>query len=109
VTDIPAVLDQVEALIEGLDVETPGITISAKIIFVNRTDLEETGIVYELKDSRGNQINRTFPGALDQDGDGIISQDERVPIGTNVIPSAGTRLPPSETRTSGSRALRPSS
>jgi type IV pilus assembly protein PilQ len=92
VTDIPAVLDQVEALIEGLDVETPGITISAKIIFVNRTDLEEFGIVYELKDSRGNQINRTFPGALDQDGDGIISQDERVDIGTNVIAFGGNSI-----------------
>jgi type IV pilus assembly protein PilQ len=92
VSDVPAVLEQVEALIEGLDVQTPEITISAKIIFVNRTDLEETGIVYELKDSRGNQINRTFPGALDQDGDGFISQDERVPIGTNVISFGGNSI-----------------
>jgi type IV pilus assembly protein PilQ len=92
VTDVPQVLDQVASLIEGLDVETPGITISAKIIFVNRTDLEETGIVYELKDSRGNQINRTFPGALDEDGDGMISQDERVPIGTNVISFGGNSI-----------------
>ncbi len=92
VTDVPGVLDQVASLIEGLDVETPGITISAKIIFVNRTDLQETGIVYELKDSRGNQINRTFPGALDADGDGRISQDERVPIGTNVISFGGNSI-----------------
>jgi type IV pilus assembly protein PilQ len=92
VTDVPGVLDQVEALIEGLDVQTPEITISAKIIFVNRTDLEETGIVYELKDSRGNQINRTFPGAIDEDGDGRISQDERVPIGTNVIAFGGNSI-----------------
>ena len=92
VSDVPAVLEQVEALIEGLDVQTPEITISAKIIFVNRTDLEETGIVYELKDSRGNQINRTFPGALDEDGDGFISQDERVPIGTNVISFGGNSV-----------------
>jgi type IV pilus assembly protein PilQ len=92
VTDVSDVLEQVEALIGGLDVQTPEITISAKIIFVNRSDLEETGIVYELKDSRGNQINRTFPGALDQDGDGFISQDERVPIGTNVISFGGNSI-----------------
>jgi type IV pilus assembly protein PilQ len=92
VTDVPGVLEQVASLIEGLDVETPGITISAKIIFVNRTDLEETGVVYELKDSRGNQINRSFPGALDADGDGRISQDERVPIGTNVISFGGNSI-----------------
>jgi type IV pilus assembly protein PilQ len=92
VTDVPQVLDRVASLIEGLDVETAGITISAKIIFVNRTDLEESGVVYELKDSRGNQINRSFPGALDADGDGRISQDERVPIGTNVISFGGNSI-----------------
>ena len=92
VSDVPAVLEQVEALVEGLDIQTPEITISAKIIFVNRSDLEETGIVYELKDSRGNQINRTFPGALDEDGDGFIGQDERVPIGTNVISFGGNSI-----------------
>ncbi|TVP42531.1 MAG: type IV pilus secretin family protein, partial [Gemmatimonadales bacterium] len=92
VTDVAGVLEQVEALIGGLDIQTPEITISAKIIFVNRSDLEETGIVYELKDSRGNQINRTFPGALDEDGDGFISQDERVPIGTNVISFGGNSI-----------------
>ncbi|TVP77406.1 MAG: type IV pilus secretin family protein [Gemmatimonadales bacterium] len=56
VTDIPRVLDQVEDLIGGIDVQTPEISISSKIIFVNRTDLEEFGVVYDLKDSRGNQI-----------------------------------------------------
>ena len=50
VTDIPRVLDAVEELVEGLDLRTPEITISAKIIFVNRTDLEELGIVYDLRD-----------------------------------------------------------
>ncbi len=61
VTDIPRVLDQVEDLIEGIDVETPEISISARIIFVNRTDLEEFGVVYDLKDSRGNQLSSDRP------------------------------------------------
>jgi type IV pilus assembly protein PilQ len=89
VTDIPQVLDRIADLISGIDVQTPEITISAKIIFVNRTDLEEFGIVYDLKDSRGNQINRVFPGAADLDGDGQL---ERVPIGTNVVSLGGNSI-----------------
>jgi type IV pilus assembly protein PilQ len=92
VSDVGPVLDQVAALIEGIDVQTPEITISAKIIFVNRSDLEEFGVVYDLKDSRGNQINRIFPGGSDFDGDGFISPSERVPIGSNSISFGGNSI-----------------
>jgi type IV pilus assembly protein PilQ len=54
VTDVPRVLEAVEELIEGLDLRTPEITISAKIIFVNRTDLEEFGVVYDLRQRSGD-------------------------------------------------------
>jgi type IV pilus assembly protein PilQ len=53
VTDVPRVLEAVEELIQGLDLQTPEITISAKIIFVNRTDLEEFGVVYDLRQRAG--------------------------------------------------------
>jgi type IV pilus assembly protein PilQ len=54
VTDVPRVLEAVEELIDGLDLRTPEITISAKIIFVNRTDLEEFGVVYDLRQRAGD-------------------------------------------------------
>ncbi len=92
VTDIQRVVDSVEDLITGLDVQTPEVTISAKIIFVNRTDLQEFGIVYDLKDSRGNQLNSVTPGAIDRDGDGRISEDEFVEIGTNVVSLGGSSI-----------------
>ena len=53
VTDVSRVLAQVDALVRELDIRTPQITISARIVFVNRTGLEELGVSYDLQDSRG--------------------------------------------------------
>ncbi len=93
VTDIQRVVDRVGELISELDVRTPQVTISAKIIFVNRTDLHEFGVTYDLKDSGGNQLNVLTPGAIDLDGDGIISlPDEQVEVGTDVISLGGSSL-----------------
>ena len=93
VTDIPRVHNAVADLIGRLDVETPQVTIQAKIIFVSRTDLEEFGITYDLKDSAGNQLNVVAPGALDSDRDGVIElPDEQVEIGTNVISLGGNSV-----------------
>lgn len=90
ITDVERVLEQVEALIRQIDLRTPQVTISAKIIFVNRTQLQELGVVYDLKDSRGNQLNELTPGGIDTDGDGII--DEEVKVGTNVVSLGGASI-----------------
>ncbi len=92
VTDIPRVLEAVEELIAGLDLRTPEVTISAKIIFVNRTDLQEFGVTYDLKDSQGNQLNQLTPGGIDRDGDGRITEDEFVDVGTNVVALGGSSI-----------------
>ena len=67
VMDVPRVLAQVEALVEELDIRAPQITISARIIFVNRTGLEELGVAYDLRDSRGEQLFPA-PGGTDAGG-----------------------------------------
>ncbi|MFO8175835.1 MAG: AMIN domain-containing protein [Longimicrobiales bacterium] len=91
VTDVKRVLDQVEALVEELDRETPQVGISAKIVFINRTDLREFGVTYDLKDSEGNQLNVLTPGAIDLDGDGVIDPaTEQVEIGTDVVALGGS-------------------
>ncbi len=93
VTDVRRVLDAVEDLIQDLDRETAQVSISAKILFVNRTDLREFGVTYDLKDSQGNQLNLLTPGAVDMNGDGIIQlPDEQVPIGTDVVSLGGSSL-----------------
>lgn len=93
VTDVDRVLDAVEELIAELDKETAQVSISAKIMFINRTDLQEFGVTYDLKDSQGNQLNVLTPGAVDLDGDGTIElPDERVDVGTDVISLGGSSL-----------------
>ncbi len=90
VTDIGRVHDAIADLIGELDVPTPQIMISAKIIFLNRTDLSELGVSYDLKDSQGNQLNVLAPGAADlAPFDGVI---EEVPIGTNVFSLGGNSI-----------------
>ena len=90
VTDIRRVHDAINDLIQELDVPTPQIMISAKIIFVNRTELSELGVQYDLKDSQGNQLNVLAPGLADLVGDdeGIVE----VPIGTNVFSLGGNSI-----------------
>ena len=83
VTDVPRVLAAVEALVAALDVPAPQVDIAARIVFVNRTGLEEFGIRYDLKDLNGNQLNSLAPGVVD---------GEQVDRGTNVVSLRGTSL-----------------
>lgn len=93
VSDVPRVHQDVEDLIRSVDVRTPQVSIQAKIIFVNRTDLAELGITYDLKDSEGNQLNLVTPGAEDLDNDGVIElPEERAQQGTNVVSLGGSSL-----------------
>lgn len=93
VTDIQRVHDQVEELITQLDRRSAQVAIEAKIVFVNRTDLNEFGVTYDLKDSQGNQLNVLTPGAVDQNGDGVIElPDEQVEVGTNVVSLGGNSV-----------------
>ena len=87
VTDVPGILEAVSELLDGLDLQTPEVSISAKIIFVNRTDLAEFGVIYDLKDTQGNQLNVLLPGGQDLDGDGNID----IPLPVSDEPVVGLR------------------
>ena len=93
ISDVARVHRDVEELIRTVDIRTPQVSIQAKIIFVNRTDLDELGVTYDLKDSQGNQLNLVTPGAVDLDGDGVIElPDEQAQQGTNVVSLGGSSL-----------------
>ena len=77
VTDRVSVVERIAPIIDQLDVRTPQVTVAAKIIFVDRTAIEELGIVYDIKDSQGNQLNQVTPGFLDSDGDGVLEPSEQ--------------------------------
>lgn len=89
VSDINRVQEQVSQLLADIDIQTPQVTIQAKIIFVNRTDLDELGVTYELKDSRGNQFNQLSSGFADTDGDGVL---DPVPQGEAVVALGGNSV-----------------
>ncbi len=89
VTDIQRVQTAVTQLLRQLDIQTPQVQITAKIIFVNRTDLAELGVTYEIKDSQGNQINQLSSGFADTDFDGV---PETVGQGTAVISLGGNSI-----------------
>ncbi len=92
VSDIQRVQDAVRALLVDLDVRTPQVNIRAKIIFVNRTDLNELGVTYELKDSRGNQLNELSSGAFDSNGNGFIDDDEEIAQGEALVLLGGNSV-----------------
>ncbi len=83
-------LRRIEPMIQQLDVRTPQVAIGAKILFVDRTALEAMGVVYDLKDSRGNQLNSFAPGYVDKNGDGVLTYEEQT--NDNVISLGGSSV-----------------
>ncbi len=78
VMDVPRVLAQVAALVGELDIRAPQITISARIVFVNRTGLEELGVAYDLRDSRGHHL--LLPSGAADPGEDARVADAPTPV-----------------------------
>lgn len=93
VNDIQRVQDAVQNLLTTMDIRTPQVSIEAKIIFVDRTNLDQLGVTYEMKDSRGNQFNELSSGAFDANGDGVIDPEtETIPQGKAVVLLGGNSV-----------------
>jgi type IV pilus assembly protein PilQ len=88
VTDVESVIDDLASMMGELDVRTPQVSIQAKIIFVNRTDVEEFGITYDLKDSRGSSLNR-LTSVPDPNNAGSFTDQDLVLLGGNSIAGLG--------------------
>ncbi len=77
VIDVESRVESAEQLVAQLDRATPQVSIQAKIIFVNRTDIEDLGVQYDLgsDDAFFNRlVQRPDPSTavpVDTDGDGI--------------------------------------
>ncbi len=68
ITDVSSRVAEIERFARGLDIRTPQVSIQAKIIFVDRTDLQQLGIKYDLGDGDAffNKIfQRTDPATGD--------------------------------------------
>lgn len=92
-TDVPRVLDAVAELVQTMDVRVRQVDITARIIFINRTELEGFGITYDLKDTGGNQLNRLTPGIVEDEGDGgTHPSSEQLRMGADVVSLGGNSI-----------------
>jgi type IV pilus assembly protein PilQ len=87
VTDVEGVVNNIGAMVSQLDIRTPQVSIQAKIIFVNRANIEELGVTYDLKDSRGNSLNRLVQ--VEDPRTGELTSTNLVSLGGNSIAALG--------------------
>ncbi|HEX6135791.1 MAG TPA: secretin N-terminal domain-containing protein [Longimicrobiales bacterium] len=85
ITDTRSSIERIAQVLPELDVKTPQVDITAVIAFIDRTALEAYGVVYDLKDSRGNQLNRVTPGMIG----GAQVDDDVISLGGNSIAALG--------------------
>jgi type IV pilus secretin PilQ/predicted competence protein len=85
ITDTRSAIERIEQVLPELDVRTPQVDITAVIAFVDRTTLEAFGVTYDLKDSRGNQLNRLVTGIVN----GESVSDDVVLLGGNSVAALG--------------------
>ncbi|MBA2566087.1 MAG: AMIN domain-containing protein [Gemmatimonadetes bacterium] len=57
ITDVPGRVAQIVSVIDQLDVQTRQVTIKAKIVFVNKTDLEQFGITWRAENLRNPLVD----------------------------------------------------
>jgi type IV pilus assembly protein PilQ len=88
VTDRVSALERIAPVIEQLDVRTAQINISARIAFVNRTALEELGVSYDLKDSRGTKLNGLVENPVE------VTPNDVILLGGNSIAAIGNARSP---------------
>ena len=101
ITDIQSRLEEDTMLVRQLDIPTPQVVIHAKLIFVDRTDIEQLGVRYDLGNNRqffNKLVQRPDPSTLvgvDTDGDGIndaLIAEESFPSNINIIDLGGNSL-----------------
>ncbi len=88
ITDTRSRLSNVTDFVRGLDIRTPQLSIQAKIVFVDRTDVEELGIKYDLGDRHqffNKLVQRTDPST----GEPFDRNVNVVDLGGNSVSAIG--------------------
>jgi type IV pilus assembly protein PilQ len=100
VTDVSSRLQDIANYVRDLDVRTPQVSIKAKIILVNRTNIEDLGVSYDLGDNGtffNKLVQRPDPSTfkpVDLNGDGVPDAVTGDPFdkNTQVISLGGNSL-----------------
>ena len=90
ITDTRSKVASVADFVRGLDIRTPQVSIKAKIVFVDRTDIEELGLSYDL--GTNNQFfNRLIqrPDPNSDDGASFEPDVNIVDLGGNSVSAIG--------------------
>jgi type IV pilus assembly protein PilQ len=92
ITEIASRISRVEEFVKGLDIRTPQVSIQAKIIFVDRTDVEQLGVKYDLGSQTqffNKLVQRPDPrtAKLDPNTGALVPQSTFLP--TDVIVDLG--------------------
>jgi type IV pilus assembly protein PilQ len=89
ITDTRSRLGNLTDFVKGLDIRTPQVSIKAKLVFVDRTDIEELGIKYDI----GNQnqfFNKVVQRCCDPEtGKRYVPGINVVDIGGNSVAAIG--------------------
>jgi type IV pilus assembly protein PilQ len=88
ITDTRSRVANVTDFVRGLDIRTPQLSIQAKIIFVNRTDIEELGIKYDLGD-RNQFFNKLVQRTNPATGDSYDRNVNVINLGGNSVSAIG--------------------
>ncbi len=83
-TDTRSRLANVEDFVKSLDIRTPQISIQAKIIFVDRTDIEELGVKYDVGSDEDGFFNKVVQ-RTDSAGNFFNKNDVLVNLGGNAL------------------------
>jgi type IV pilus assembly protein PilQ len=84
ITDVRSRLDDLAQYVKDLDVRTPQVAIKAKIILVNRTNIEDIGVSYDLGDN-GTFFNKLVQRADPVSGEPIDKNTSVVQLGGNSL------------------------
>jgi type IV pilus assembly protein PilQ len=87
ITDVQTRINDVESFVRGLDIRTPQVSIQAKIILVDRTDVEELGLQYDL--GSPTQFFNKLVARLDTAGKPFTPDQTFVDLGGNSLSAIG--------------------
>lgn len=87
ITDVQTRIDDVENFVKGLDIRTPQVSIQAKIILVDRTDVQELGLQYDL--GSPTQFFNKLVARVDSTGTPFNSNLTVVDLGGNSLAAIG--------------------
>jgi type IV pilus assembly protein PilQ len=87
ITDVQTRIDQIESFVKGLDIRTPQVSIQAKIILVDRTDVQSLGLQYDL--GSPTQFFNKLVARLDSTGKPFTPDQTIVDLGGNSLSAIG--------------------